>query len=274
MSEQQAINIVEDPDGELRVSSLIIAGRTENQHASVLRIIRDRSQELEQFGLVRFEIVPRSAGQHGGGETTFALLNEPQSTLLMTFMRNSPVVLSFKVELVKQFYAMRHALSKPRPAAELDRRQLALMVIEAEDAREAAEQRALAESHRAAVAEEFREQIELNDGLTVRDFHKKYFSAHGEREVNEFFYDRGLLIDERNKRYNPETGQRKDGKNHRRPTFTGKAFFYLHGDLDRDGVRHEKTRVRPGAPELQLVEYMTKRGFTANRSESKELAHV
>lgn len=162
----------------------------------------------------------------------------------------------------------------PAPVAELDRRQLALMVIEAEDAREAAEQRAAIEAQRADVAEEFREQIELNDGLTVRDFHKKYFSEHGEREVNEFFYSRDLLIDERNKRYNPETGQRKDGKNHRRPTFRGKAFFYLHGELDHEGIRREKVRVRPGAPEIALVNYMTNRGFTANRSESRELAHV
>lgn len=110
MSEVQAINIVEDAEGELRVSSLIVADRTDNQHASVLRVIRERQAELEQFGLVRFEIAPRLTGQHGGGDTTYALLNEPQSTLLMTFMRNSPVVVDFKVELVKQFYAMRQAL--------------------------------------------------------------------------------------------------------------------------------------------------------------------
>ncbi|MFF8817314.1 antA/AntB antirepressor family protein [Leucobacter sp. NPDC015123] len=148
---------------------------------------------------------------------------------------------------------------------ELDRRALALMVIEAEDARVAAEQRAVE-------AEQFQEHIELNDGLTVRDFHKKYFSEHGEREVNEFFYDRGLLLDERGKRWDERTQRPKDGKNHRRPTYTGKPFFYLHSKLDRDKVRREETRVRPGAPELALVEYMTKRGFTANRSESKELA--
>ncbi len=112
MSEVQAISIVEDAEGELRVSSLIIAGRTENDHASVLRVIRNHQVELEQFGLVGFEIAPRPAGQHGGGDTTYALLNEPQSTLLMTFMRNSPVVIEFKVELVKQFYVMRQALTK------------------------------------------------------------------------------------------------------------------------------------------------------------------
>lgn len=151
--------------------------------------------------------------------------------------------------------------------AELTRRDLARMVLEAEDAREAAEQRAVA-------AESFKEHIELNAGLTVRDFHKKYFSEHRETEVNEFFYARGLLLDERGKRYIPETGERKNGKNHRRPTFQGKPFFYLHSKLDRDKVRREETRVRPGEPELALVEYMVKRGFTANKNESKELAHV
>lgn len=266
MLENQGINIIEDAEGELRVSSLIIAGRTENQHKNVIGLINTYRVDLERFGGVAFETQPfETAG--GTQRRDVAHLNEQQATFLISLMRNSSVVVAFKVVLVEQFYRMRQALAAPRQVAELDRRQLALMVIEAEDAREAAEQRA-------AVAEEFREQIELNDGLTVRDFHKKYFSEHREREVNEFFYQRGLLIDERNKRYNPETGQRKNGKNHRRPTFSGKAFFYLHGELDREGVRHEKVRVRPGIPELELVEYMTKRGFTANRSESKELTNV
>lgn len=169
----------------------------------------------------------------------------------------------YQVELTQRIHEW---LTKPAAApVELDRRALALMVIEAEDARVAAEQRAVE-------AEQFQEHIELNDGLTVRDFHKKYFSEHGEREVNEFFYVQGLLIDERGKRWDERTQRPKDGKNHRRPTYTGKPFFYLHSKLDRDKVRREETRVRPGAPELALVEYMTKRGFTANRSESKELA--
>ncbi|MGR4009184.1 Rha family transcriptional regulator [Leucobacter sp. 1207-22] len=113
MSEVQTINIIEHADGELRVSSLIIAGRTDTQHASVLRVIRDNLGDFEAFGLVGFEIAPRMPGQHGGGDTTYALLNEQQATLLVTFMRNSDVVRAFKVELVKQFYAMRQALAAP-----------------------------------------------------------------------------------------------------------------------------------------------------------------
>lgn len=62
---------------------------------------------IEQFGLVRFEIAPRAKGQHGGGDVQFAILNEQQSTFLLTLMRNTEIVVRFKVELVKEFYGRR-----------------------------------------------------------------------------------------------------------------------------------------------------------------------
>ncbi|MHA3724358.1 Rha family transcriptional regulator [Leucobacter sp. HY1910] len=130
------INVVEHADGELRVSSLIIAGRTEVEHRAILQLVRSHQSEFEDFGRVAFEMQPfETAG--GTQRRDVALLNEQQATLLITYMRNSDVVRRFKVELVKQFYAMRQALATP---ALPDARQLALMVIEAEDAREAAEQ--------------------------------------------------------------------------------------------------------------------------------------
>lgn len=103
------INIVEHADGELRVSSLIIAGRTEVQHRAVLQLIRSHLAELESFGDLAFEMRDR-VGVPGPAQQV-AHLNEPQSTLLMTFMRNSPIVVEFKLELVKQFYAMRQELA-------------------------------------------------------------------------------------------------------------------------------------------------------------------
>lgn len=110
MSEIQSINIVEDAEGNLRVSSLIIADRTEVQHKNVLELVRKNLSQLSAFGGVAFETRPfETAG--GTQMREYALLNEPQSTLLMTFMRNSDVVVRFKVELVKQFYAMRQALT-------------------------------------------------------------------------------------------------------------------------------------------------------------------
>lgn len=123
MSDVQSINIVEDAEGELRVSSLIIAGRTELQHKNVLELVRKNLSQLSAFGGVAFETRPfETAG--GTQMREFALLNEPQSTLLMTFMRNSPVVVAFKVELVKQFYRMRQALTAPKS---LEQRSLELL---------------------------------------------------------------------------------------------------------------------------------------------------
>lgn len=109
MSELQNINIVEDAEGELRVSSLIIAGRTDNQHASVLRIVRDNQADFESFGHLGFEIQDRPGVP--GPALTVAHLNEPQATLLMTYMRNSEVVKNFKIALVAEFYRMRQALA-------------------------------------------------------------------------------------------------------------------------------------------------------------------
>jgi len=87
-------------------STLVIAANTDNDHSSVIKLVRTYFSDLEEFGLVRFEIRPRSQGQHGGGDTEYAELNEQQATLLLTFMRNSPIVRSFKKSLVRAFFDM------------------------------------------------------------------------------------------------------------------------------------------------------------------------
>lgn len=186
MSTTQSINIIEDAEGELRVSSLIISGRTENQHASVLRVIREHQAELEQFGLVGFEIAPRSAGQHGGGDTTYALLNEPQSTLLMTFMRNSPVVVAFKVELVKQFYAMRQALAAPRALTPDEIVHQALQITAAKV--QQLEAKVEADAPKVAYVDQF---VARDDCRTIGDFAKSIGVA--EKAVREELLSRGWI---------------------------------------------------------------------------------
>ena len=105
------INIIEHTDGELRVSSFIIAEQTERDHEPVLRLIRDNVEDFESFGRVSFENGPfATAG--GVQRKSYALLNEQQATLLITFMRNTPVVRAFKVALIQEFYRMRQALNE------------------------------------------------------------------------------------------------------------------------------------------------------------------
>lgn len=92
-------------EGEPRASSEVIARGVEQQHASVLKLVRKHQQSFEEFGRVGFEI--RTFDTRGGKQhREFAMLNEQQSTLLLAFMRNTPKVIEFKVALIKEFYRM------------------------------------------------------------------------------------------------------------------------------------------------------------------------
>lgn len=131
-----------------------------------------------------------------------------------------------------------------------------------------AEQRVLEEKRRADVGEKFKRAIEAGDGLGLREFHKKYFSAVTETEFMEHLYSKGYLIDQRGKgtlrESGPRAGTYRDGSQHRHPSFKGKPYFYRHGAKDRHGVRRENTHIRPGTWELALRDLLAKEGLTAN----------
>ena len=99
-------------DGEPLVSSETIARGMKAQHASTIKLVRKHAQALSRFGLIRFEIRARARGSHGGGDAEYALLNEQQAALLITMMRNTPHVLSFKADLIAEFFRMRDALQQ------------------------------------------------------------------------------------------------------------------------------------------------------------------
>ena len=99
-------------EGEPLACTEVIAKGMKAQHASTIKLVRKHEAALAEFGLVRFEIRPRLKGQHGGGDVEIVLLNEPQSTLLITMMRNTAIVVDCKVRLIEEFYRMRDALSQ------------------------------------------------------------------------------------------------------------------------------------------------------------------
>lgn len=84
------------------VSSLNIAEAIGYPHQNIVKMIRKHQVDLEVFEEVGFEI--RLNPQ--GSPTEYALLNERQATLLLTYMRNKPIVKKFKIALVKQFYEL------------------------------------------------------------------------------------------------------------------------------------------------------------------------
>lgn len=91
-------------------TSDVIAEFAGVQHHTITRLLRDHKADFEEFGFYGFEIHKVTEGK-GRPEKVYRL-NEAQATLLMTYLKNTPVVRAFKVELVRQFYEMRRELTK------------------------------------------------------------------------------------------------------------------------------------------------------------------
>tara|TARA_R110000765_G_scaffold195825_11_gene301325 strand:+ start:1843 stop:2598 length:756 start_codon:yes stop_codon:yes gene_type:complete len=97
--------------GQPVTTSLAIAEGVGNTHKTVIQLIRQNISDLNDFGRVAFENAPfETAG--GTQNREVATLNEQQSTLLLTYMRNNDVVRAFKKRLVKAFFEMRDSTAK------------------------------------------------------------------------------------------------------------------------------------------------------------------
>ena len=114
-------NIIEIFENEARVSHRVIAERTNNKILSVQKLITDNITILEEFGRVRFKIEgdfevkeKQKTNPNYRAETTY-YLNEQQTTLVLTFMRNNEIVKEFKINLVREFYKMREILQNAKP---------------------------------------------------------------------------------------------------------------------------------------------------------------
>ena len=113
------MTIVIIKDGDAVTTTTAIAEGTENEHASVIALVRRYQCDFEDFGRVRFEIEPfETAG--GMQSREIALLDEPQSTLLLTFMRNTDIVRAFKKKLVREFWEMVQQRNQCGPALPAD----------------------------------------------------------------------------------------------------------------------------------------------------------
>lgn len=72
----------------------------------ILRYIQDNKEDLEFFWVMGFENTKPKENWWRPEKIYF--LNEPQSTLLITYMRNNDKVKEFKKNLVKWFYELQH----------------------------------------------------------------------------------------------------------------------------------------------------------------------
>ena len=94
---------------ETFTTSEVIAECAGVKRDTVQKLVQRHEKDLREFGKVGFEIRPLSGSKTGQTVKAYHL-NEQQATLLLTFLRNTPVVIEFKKELVRQFFAMRKEL--------------------------------------------------------------------------------------------------------------------------------------------------------------------
>ena len=109
--------IVKMIDSEPKVSSLIIAENSNNQHKSIMQLCRKYIDELRSFGRVTFEMLPFETNG-GVQKKEIIYLNEQQVYLLLTFMKNSSIIIKFKIALVREFFKMRELLQNEKRVKE------------------------------------------------------------------------------------------------------------------------------------------------------------
>lgn len=101
------MQLVEIKKLDLVTNTVAIAQGVEKDHDTIIKLVDRNKTDLEEFGKVGFEI---RAG-YNNAKVRVALLNEQQTTLLITYMRNNDSVRAFKKRLVSEFFRMRSALA-------------------------------------------------------------------------------------------------------------------------------------------------------------------
>ena len=171
------IGIVAVVDGEAVTTTLAIAKGCKVDHASVIKLVRTYQGDLQEFGPIGFEIQKGSSLPQGGfaRATEYAVLNEQQSTLIMTYMRNGPVVREFKKTLVKAFWELVRGKGFSVPKTRADALRLAADLEE--------QNAALAiENHKLEVkVEQHAPKVAFHDMVVVS--HKKYNAAQAAKII-------------------------------------------------------------------------------------------
>jgi phage regulator Rha-like protein len=95
---------------EARIDSRWLAQHLHNKHQSLFELIKNHRADFEELGLLRFQ----TGKATGGRPERFAMLNEDQSTLALSYSKNTPRVRQLKVMLVKAFGEARRAADMRR----------------------------------------------------------------------------------------------------------------------------------------------------------------
>lgn len=188
-------------------TSLAIADGIGNTHKTVVQLIRQNSSDLEEFGNLAFEMRNSSSG--AGRPTEYALLNEQQATLLLTYMRNNETVKEFKKRLVKAFFEMRDQLQSSSPDMnQLSKMDILKLAMESEEERlklEQSNQQLASKVEQDAPKVLFAERVYISpDAISVGEAAK--IIGTGQRRLFDFLRNIGW-ISRRNEPYQQKIEQ-------------------------------------------------------------------
>lgn len=106
-------------DAEPYTTGDIIADYAEITHHAINQLISQYRLDLEEFGVLAFEMPKPIKGGSGGRPRKVWRLNEEQAMLLITYLNNTKPVRQFKKALIKQFTDMKRELILRRSKFEL-----------------------------------------------------------------------------------------------------------------------------------------------------------
>ncbi|BCD59591.1 Rha family transcriptional regulator [Nitratiruptor sp. YY08-10] len=116
--------IVKVFNGVPSVSHIVIATLSDNNIESISRLIRQHKSDFELFGTLNYELIKVKAGR-GASRKKIYWLNEQQSYLLLTYLKNTKEVRDFKIRLIKEYFEFRQKATQPPancPAERFDAR--------------------------------------------------------------------------------------------------------------------------------------------------------
>ncbi|GFO52157.1 MULTISPECIES: Rha family transcriptional regulator [Lactococcus] len=95
---------------EVVTNHIVIAEHAGLDKISVRKLIDNNKQDLEELGILSFEMTKPIKGSTGGRPTKIYQLNRNQAMLLITWLDNTETVRAFKLALVKRFDEMEKEL--------------------------------------------------------------------------------------------------------------------------------------------------------------------
>jgi anti-repressor protein len=110
------------------VDSRLIAQNLDIEHRAFIQTIKKYLSEVEEFGVVTFEMSKPLEGSSGGRPEIYCFLNEDQSTYVMSLSRNSNIVRACKRNLVRAFKEAKAVIKEVIPQQSDRIRELELMV--------------------------------------------------------------------------------------------------------------------------------------------------